>query len=70
MRDAAGARSSYLRYFNRGSSGVPSRGLSGSLPGCQAMTSSILRAKAKSLSLTPLAFHPDVLYLRQIQPSS
>lgn len=52
---AGSAQPSYFRYLNRGSSGVPSSGLSGSLPGCQPITSSILRASAKSLSVTPLA---------------
>ena len=44
---------SYLMYLKRGSSGVPSKALSG--PGRQPTVSSILRASAKSLSVTPLA---------------
>jgi hypothetical protein len=50
---AIAAYSSYLMYLNRGSSGVPSRALSG--PGRQLMVSSILRASSKSLSVMPFA---------------
>ena len=52
--EPAGAQS-YLMYLKRGSSGVPSSAASGSRPGCQSTTSSILRASAKSFSVMPLA---------------
>jgi prepilin-type N-terminal cleavage/methylation domain-containing protein len=51
----AGGLQSYFRYLKRGSSGVPSSAAPSSRPGCHITTSSILRARAKSLSVMPLA---------------